>query len=161
MIDAVLFDWGHTLYDFVYDEELLEAGWAAGLEALGRDSPPDHVALAAHFRESYLPRIFEPGTIEEVEYPALIREILADFGVEVSDGELDRFLVAEHDAWAPARRMGDSTHALLESLRARGLRLGLVSNAFDPPALLHRDLVQMGLAERLDAVVVSSEVGRR
>ena len=57
--------------------------------------------------------------------------------------------------------MGDSTHALLDSLRARGLKLGLVSNAFDPPALLHRDLEQMGLAERLDTVVFSSEVGRR
>jgi putative hydrolase of the HAD superfamily len=161
VIDAVLFDWGHTLYDFVWEEELLEAGWEAGLEALGHDSTPDHVALAARFREAYIPRIFEPGTIEEVEYPALIREVLAEFGVEADHVQVDRFIEAEHAAWAPARRMGDSTHALLDSLRSRGLKLGLVSNAFDPPALLHRDLEQMGLAERLDAVVFSSEVGRR
>jgi putative hydrolase of the HAD superfamily len=161
LLDAVLFDWGHTLYDFVYDEELFEAGWEAGLEAIGRAESADHAALAARFRDVYLPRIFEPGTLEEVEYPALIREILGDAGVEATDGELDRFLAAEHDAWAPARRLGDSTHALLDSLCARGLRLGLVSNAFDPPALLHRDLDQMGLAERLDAAVFSSEVGRR
>jgi putative hydrolase of the HAD superfamily len=57
--------------------------------------------------------------------------------------------------------MGDSTHALLESLRSRGLKLALVSNAFDPPELLHRDLGRMGLAERLDVAVFSSEVGRR
>jgi putative hydrolase of the HAD superfamily len=161
VIDAVLFDWGHTLYDFVFDEELLEAGWEAGLDALEHDWPPDPVSAAARFREAYLPRIFEPGTLEEVEYPALIREILGEFGVEADAGQVDRFIEAEHAAWAPARRMGDSTHALLDSLRARELKIGLVSNAFDPPSLLHRDLEQMGLAERLDAVVFSSEVGWR
>jgi putative hydrolase of the HAD superfamily len=161
LLDAVLFDWGHTLYDFVYDEELFDAGWEAGLDALGHHAPPDHLAAATRFREAYLPRIFEPGTIEEVEYPALIREILGEFDVEVTDEELARFLEAEHAAWAPARQMGDSTHALLDSLRSRGLKTGLVSNAFDPPWLLHRDLEQMGLAERLDAVVFSCEVGRR
>lgn len=161
MLDAVLFDWGHTLYDFVWEDDLLEASWEAGLDALGHDSPPDHAAAAARFREAYVPRIFAPGTIEEVEYPALIRELLGEFGVEADDGQVDRFIEAEHAAWAPARRMGDSTHALLDSLRARGLKLGLVSNVFDPPPLLHRDLEQMGLAERLDTVVFSSEVGRR
>ena len=65
----------------------------------------------------------------------------------MGDDELERFLEAEHAAWAPARRMGATTHALLESLRNRGLRLGLVSNAFDPPALLHRDLADAGIAE--------------
>lgn len=161
MIDAVLFDWGHTLYDFVFDEELLVAGWDAGLDALGHDAPPDHEQAAQRFREEYLPRIFAPDTIEEVEYPALIAEILGEFGVQAGDDDVMRFIEAEHAAWAPARRMGDSTHALLDSLRSRGLKLGLVSNAFDPPPILHRDLEAMGLAERLDAVVFSSEVGRR
>ena len=46
-------------------------------------------------------------------------------------------------------------------LREWGLKLGLVSNAFDPPALLHRDLERMGLAARLDAAVFSSETGVR
>lgn len=161
MLEAVLFDWGHTLYDFVFDEELLVAGWDAGLDALGHDAPPDHEEAARRFREEYLPRIFAPGTIEEVEYPALIAEILGEFGVRVSEDDVMRFIEAEHAAWAPARRMGDSTHALLDSLRSRGLKLGLVSNAFDPPPILHRDLESMGLAERLDAVVFSSEVGRR
>jgi putative hydrolase of the HAD superfamily len=41
------------------------------------------------------------------------------------------------------------------------LKLGLVSNAFDPGWLLRRDLDQMGLTERLDVAVFSSEVGKR
>jgi putative hydrolase of the HAD superfamily len=160
-LEAVLFDWGDTLFHFAYDEDLLEAGWEAGPHATGRHDLPDHEDAAGRFRAGYQPLLFVPGAVEEIEYPGLIRELLAGFGIELTDEELGRFLEAEHEAWSPARAMGDSTHALLESLRGRGLKLGLVSNAFDPPELLHRDLGRMGLAERLDVAVFSSEVGRR
>jgi len=158
---AVLFDWGDTLMQFAYDEALVEAGHRAGLGTLDRDELPEVERVAAHFRERYEPFFWTPGTVEELEYPGLVRQLLGDFGIEVSDEELTRFLEAEHEAWDPARQLAAHTHALLEALRARGLKLGLVSNAFDPGWLLHRDLEQMGLAERLDFSVFSSEVGKR
>jgi putative hydrolase of the HAD superfamily len=161
VLRAVLFDWGDTLFHFVYDEELLAAGWEAGLATIERDGLPGHDETAAVFRERYLPLLFVPGSVEEVEYPELIRDLLGSFGVELDDDELDRFLAAEHAAWRPARMVGAHTHALLDSLRERGLLTGLVSNAFDPGWLLHQDLADMGLAERLDAAVFSSEVGKR
>ena len=161
MLRAVLFDWGDTLFHFAYDEELLEAGWEAGLATLDHDGLPGPDETAARFREQYLPLLFVPGSVDEVEYPGMIRELLEGFGVEVDDGALDRFLAAEHAAWEPARQMGAQTHALLDSLRDRGLATGLVSNAFDPGWLLHEDLARMGLAERLDAAVFSSEIGKR
>jgi putative hydrolase of the HAD superfamily len=160
-LDAVLFDWGDTLFHFAYEEALLDAGWEAGLAALGRDDLPGHVETAARFRERYVPLLWVPGSIEEVEYPGMVRDLLQGFGVDVSDDELARFLEAEHAAWEPARQIGDSTHALLDSLRDRGLKTGLVSNAFDPGWLLHNDLERMGLSERLDVAVFSSEVGMR
>jgi len=158
---AVLFDWGDTLMRFAYDEALVEAGQRAGLATLDRDELPEVERVAAHFRERYEPFFWTPGTVEELEYPGLVRQLLGDFGIEVSDEELTRFLEAEHAAWDPARQLAAHTHALLEALRGRGLKLGLVSNAFDPGWLLHRDLEQMGLAERLDFSVFSSEVGKR
>jgi putative hydrolase of the HAD superfamily len=158
VLEAVLFDWGDTLMEFVYAPELVAAGHRAGLAAIGRDGLPE---LTEHFREEYEPLFWVPGTIEEIEYPQLVRRLLGDFGIGVDDGELDRFLEAEHDAWKPARQLAANTHPLLEALRERGLKLGLVSNAFDPGWLLHRDLEQMGLAERLDFSVFSSEVGLR
>jgi HAD superfamily hydrolase (TIGR01509 family) len=161
MIDAVLFDWGDTLFHFAYDEALLEAGWEAGLAALDRADVPQAGETAARFRERYVPLLWVPGSLEEIEYPGMVRELLQGFGVEVSDDELGRFLEAEHEAWEPARQLGDSTHALLDSIRSRGLKTGLVSNAFDPGWLLHDDLGRMGLADRLDVAVFSSEVGRR
>jgi putative hydrolase of the HAD superfamily len=158
---AVLFDWGDTLMRFSYDVALVEAGHRAGLAALGRDDLPEVERLAAHFRERYEPFFWTPGAVEELEYPGLVRQLLGDFGVQVDDEELTRFLEAEHAAWNPARQLAAHTPALLESLRERGLKLGLVSNAFDPGWLLHRDLEQMGLAERLDFAVFSSEIGKR
>jgi putative hydrolase of the HAD superfamily len=79
----------------------------------------------------------------------------------VDDVELARYLEAEHAAWEPARSLASTTHALLDTLRERGLRLGLVSNAVDPPWLLHRDLERYGIAERIDVAVFSSEDGWR
>jgi putative hydrolase of the HAD superfamily len=161
MLRAVLFDWGDTLMEFRYDEELMQAAFRAGLEALERDDLPPADEITAHFREHFEPLFWVPGTLEEIEYPGLIRQSIGHFGVEVSDDELGRFLEAEHAAWEPARVLGSTTHALLEALRSRGLKLGLVSNAFDPGWLLHRDLEQMGLAKRIDFAVFSSEVGKR
>ena len=158
MLEAVFFDWGDTLMQWAWEPVLLDAGHAAGLRALGRGPLPE---LTARFRDDVLPVLWQPGTLQEVEYPALVRTLLAEAGVEVTDGELERFLEAEHDAWQPARLLASTTHALLDSLRARDLKLALVSNALDPPGLLHRDLARFGVAERLDFAVFSSEIGWR
>lgn len=158
MLEAVLFDWGDTLMRWAWDPELLPAGHAAGLRALGRPPSPELTALLV---DAYLPRLFREGTLEEIDYAALVREALAEAGIEVGDDELARYLEAEHAAWEPARRLAPTAHALLDALRERGLRLGLVSNAVDPPWLLHRDLERYGVAERLDVAVFSSETGWR
>jgi len=147
--------------DFRYDEELMDVAFRAGLDALERGDLAPADEIRAHFRENFEPLFWVPGTLEEIEYPGLIRQTLGHFAIEISDEELGRFLEAEHAAWEPARVLGATTHALLESLRSRGLRLGVVSNAFDPAWLLHRDLEQMGIAERIDHAVFSSEVGKR
>jgi putative hydrolase of the HAD superfamily len=146
--------------EFRYSEELMDVAFRAGLAALGRDDLPAD-EIRDHFRERFEPLFWVPGTVEEIEYPGMIRDALAHFGIVLGEDELVRFLEAEHAAWEPARVLGSTTHALLEGLRDRGLKLGLVSNAFDPGWLLHRDLEQMGLGQRLDVAVFSSEVGYR
>jgi putative hydrolase of the HAD superfamily len=157
VIEAVLFDWGDTLMEWAWDDELLVAGHRAGLRAIGHEE----LEITERFREAYEPLLWAPGMVEEIEYPGLVRQLLGDFGIAIADDDLERYLEAEHAEWAPARKLGSTTHALLESLRRRGLKLGVVSNALDPPSLLHRDLADAGVAERVDFAVFSSEVGRR
>jgi putative hydrolase of the HAD superfamily len=145
--------------DWTWDDDLLVAGHRAGLDAIGRYSEPAAEALTSRYLHEAQLQDWE--AVEEVEYPALTRMMLADVGVEVDDDQLVRFLDAEHVAWAPARKVASMSEALLDSLRDRGLKTGLVSNAWDPRWLLERDLADMGLLERLDAIVFSSEVGVR
>lgn len=158
MLEAVLFDWGGTLMDWVWDEELVAVGIRAGLEVVG--APDDAVALVtARYRSEA--KLTDWDAPEEVEYEALVRAMLAECGVDVDADALRTYLIAEHDAWAPARRMASMSLALLDALRERGLKTGLVSNSMDPPWILVRDLEQMELLSRLDGAVFSSEVGVR
>jgi len=139
VIEAVLFDWGGTLMQFAWSDELLEAGHRAGLAALGREDEAD--AITARFREVHEPLLREPGAADRIDYRLVLRDLLGD----ATDEELDSFVRAEHEAWAPSHRLASTTIALLEALRRRGLKLGVVSNALDPGPLMHRDLADTGV----------------
>jgi len=141
VLEAVLFDWGNTLVEFTWDDELLAAGHRA---ALGRDDPD----FTARYRELVLgERSYRP-------YAELLRELGVD--------DPDAFIDAEHEAWLPAHQVLASARALLEALRARGLKTGLVANAWpDPARVLRADAERFGLAPYLDIQAWSDEVGAR
>jgi HAD superfamily hydrolase (TIGR01549 family) len=153
---AVLFDWGGTLLRFEWDDDLLAEGHRAGLAALGRDD--EAAPFTERFAAETLPLLRAPGAADVVDYGDELRGLLGP----LSDEELDRFLDAEHDAWRPARALLDGAHALLEALRDRGFRLAVVANTWpDPARLVRRELAELGVAERVDAIVLSGEVGVR
>ncbi len=156
MLEAVLFDWGNTLVHFEWDDDLLAAGHTAGLEALGRGE--EAAAFTRRLAAERLPALRAPGAAEHLDYAAELRGLLGP----VTDEEVDRFLDAEHAAWRPARALVGSAHALLETLRDRGLRLAVVANTWtEPPRLVRRELEELGVAERVDVIVLSGEVGAR
>ncbi|HZP71937.1 MAG TPA: HAD family hydrolase [Gaiellaceae bacterium] len=142
MIEAVLFDWGNTLVRFEWDDDLLLAGHRA---ALGRDD--------SEFTARYRELLF--GDRHDHRPYA---ELLAELGVE----RPDEFIDAEHEAWRPAHAVLASAQALLESLRSRGLKTGVVANSWpDPARVLRADAERLGLAPLLDVMVFSDEVGLR
>ncbi len=147
MLRAVLFDWNNTLARFEWDDELLSAGHRDALASIGRQGAEE---LTAKFRTLLL----TPAD----DYRSVLRGLLG----EATEDELDRFVEAEFAAWEPARQLASTTHALLESLRRRGLKLGLVANAWpEPGSLLRRELERTGVAERIDCAVFSDEAGAR
>jgi HAD superfamily hydrolase (TIGR01509 family) len=147
MVEAVLFDWNNTLVQFTWDDELLAEGHRAGLAAIG--SGADHAEFTRRYREVVLER-----ATPDDDYGDLLR----DLGVD----DVDLFVDAEHEAWRPAYALLGSAHALLDSLRSRGLKTGLVANSWpDPGRVLRADAARLGLAERLDVMVFSEEVGSR
>jgi len=139
VIEAVLFDWTNTLVEFTWDDELLVAGHRAGL---GRDDPE----FTERYRELML------GAVPQRPYVDVLREL------GVTDPEA--FIDAEHEVWRPAQAVLGSAQAMLGSLRARGLKTGLVANSWPEPArLLRADVEAFGLAPLLDVVVCSEEAG--
>jgi putative hydrolase of the HAD superfamily len=159
VIRAVLFDWGNTLAGWEFDPELLVAGHRAGLDAVG-GSPPSQEAFTAAYTERILPALLAPRE-QELDYAAAVGELLHELGCEADGEAVWRFLVAEQRIWRPAHRLEPSALSLLDSVHARGLATGLVSNLFDPPALVRGLFGELGLLERLDVIAVSAEVGRR
>lgn len=156
MLEAALFDWGGTLSWFEWDDGLLAAGHRAGLAALGREGEAG--AFTDRFAREKLPALLEPGAADRIDYAAELRDLLGPVG----EAELDRYLDAEHAAWRPARSLVSSAHALLGSLRDRGLRIAVVANSWpDPPRLVRRELDELGVTGLVDAVVLSGEVGAR
>jgi putative hydrolase of the HAD superfamily len=84
--------------------------------------------------------------------------LLRELGVD----DPDAFMDAEHEVWRSAHTVLASAQALLESLRARGLRTGVVANAWpDPGRLLRADAEAFGLAPLLDCFVTSDEARSR
>jgi putative hydrolase of the HAD superfamily len=158
VIRAVFFDWGNTLVSWSFDRRLLVEGHVRGLAALGRTAPPQPVFTKA-YEEQILPRLLGPGT-DEIDYAGEIARLLATFGTE-DDEAARRFVVAENRVWRPTHRLDPIVLDLLDGLRERGLKVGLVSNLFDPPELSRALFAELGLLGRLDAIALSSEVGKR
>lgn len=157
MLEAVAFDYRDTLAEFRWDDALWRRGVAALLAAAGGDP-----GLAERVGEALRGR-FErpPGDLRELDYAAAVRDVLAELGVPAGAGAVRRGIEAEYRAWAPARRLHPDTPALLDGVAARGLRTAVVANTFDPPGLFRADLDEQGIGRRVDAVVLSWEVGVR
>lgn len=159
MLEAVLFDWGGTLMQDEWSDEIALEGHTAGLTTLARDGLPTAEAFTRYLTDNEA-ELF-PGGEDEIDIADVMRRSFAAQGVDLEDDDLRLFLQASHDVWASYYSLAASTHALLEAIRARGLRLALVSNTASPEWLLRPVLEHQGLVERVDAVVLSSEVGKR
>jgi HAD superfamily hydrolase (TIGR01509 family) len=143
-----------------WSDEIALEGHAAGLAALTRDGLPDAQAFT-RFIEEHGAGLFPAASEDEIDISAVMSQSFAGQGIELTDDDVRLFLQAAHDVWSSYYRLAASTHALLEALRARSLSLALVSNTASPQWLLQPVLERQGLVERLDAIVLSSEVGKR
>ena len=165
MIRAVVFDLGGTLLDFNPDglpwlewerTGLLHAH--ATFSAQGLDLPEDtfvrhvHGSLAHRWQQAT-----EGG--ENLRLGDVLREACAACGVSPADAQIEE-AVAQYIAPLDARVViYPDTLDTLDALRARGLRMGLVSNTMWPGVYHRRELDRFGLSPYLDHDVFSSDVG--
>jgi len=162
-IEAVLFDYGRTLVTFEYPTKDL-------LEVIGRFRPRIEAALGAAAPEPEtilddvllpLEDIISSMSEDEVEYMDVFREAWAKAGLKLPDRLLHEILDAEQMCWDRAVRLDPDALQLLSWLGTHGIKRAICSNAPFPPEMMRRQAATNGIAEMVDAVVFSSEVGRR
>ena len=162
-IRGVLFDYGRTLVTFEYPtEELLEMmrGFRPRIESALGAPPPEAEAI---LEDVLLPleKIIGSPNEDEVDYMNVYRESWAKAGLALPDGLLHDILDAEQLCWDRAVRVDPDALQVLSWLGAHGIRRGVCSNAPFPPEMMRRQVATNGVGEMVDAVVFSSEVGRR
>jgi HAD superfamily hydrolase (TIGR01509 family) len=160
---GVLFDYGRTLVTFEYPtKDLLEVmrGFRPRIEAaLGMQAPEAEAIL----ENVLLPLEKTIGSMseDEVEYMDVYRAGWAEAGLELPDGLLHDILDAEQQCWDRAVRLDPDALQVLSWLGAHGIKRGVCSNAPFPPEMMRRQVEANGISEMVDAVVFSSELGRR
>jgi REG-2-like HAD superfamily hydrolase len=150
---VVLFDAGGTLFTERLSRDEV---YARELRALGVALPLDEVARLRADVHDELPEVFE-GCVRYSEgwFREFTRRLLARVG-NAADPEAVRCHLAQHFLHAASYVVHADAPPALDALRARGLRLAVVSNWSDRLPVL---LDGLGLAPRFDAVVVSALVG--
>jgi HAD superfamily hydrolase (TIGR01509 family) len=161
--EGVLFDYGRTLVTFAYPtDELLRVlrEFRPRIEAtLGVPAPRAETIL--HQVLMPLEEYVNSRSEDEVDYMDVYRDSWHRAGMRLPDDLLREILDAEQRCWDRAVRVDPDVPSTLNALATRGLKRGICSNVPFPPEMMHRQLRSNGITELVDAVVFSSEVGRR
>ncbi len=164
-LDGVLFDYGETLAAFSRPKEALadaEDRILAHLDAAGRPAPSRATLRAILGRvEREVLEHQGTGALEEIDVAAVSLRAYEEAGLHLDHDVLDEALRIEQEAWWHGAHLDPEAIPLLDSLRARGIRVGLCSNAPYRVQSLHAQLAFLGLDGHLDAVTFSAEVGWR
>ena len=162
-IEAVLFDYGRTLVTFAYPTDdllaMLERFRPRIEESLGSPAP----AAAALLSDVLMPledHVESPGE-DEVAYGDVYRAAWRQAGLDLPDGLLHEILDAEQQCWDRAVRVDPDALKVLSWLGEQGIKRAVCSNAPFPPEMMQRQVTSNGIAQLVDAVIFSSQFGRR
>ena len=162
-VEAVIFDWGGTLTP--WHEVDLPQQWRVfartvhGVPVEDPDMPvedlaeADSLALRIHEAED---RAWRRG--RESHESASIEAILAEAGVDPQHDRHHLALAAYQRFWEPHTHTDPQVRPLWESLRRKGIRVGVLSNTIWSRSY-HREVFERdGVLDLLDADVYSSEI---
>jgi putative hydrolase of the HAD superfamily len=162
-VDAVLFDYGRTLVTFDYPTddllEVLQRFRPRITEALGRPAPTPDAMLKDVLAPLELQ--VDSSSEDEVDYTLVFRAAWQRAGMNLPDELLHEILDEEQLCWDRAVQVDPDALQVLSWLGARGFKRALCSNAPFPPEMMRRQVDANGIGELVDAVVFSSQVGRR
>lgn len=157
-IEALLVDWWDTLEASSLSQEDILEGARCGLRALGLSDVDVHGLQEqfVEYRREYPDRVEDEFRLDEVT-----QECFARHGIDLSSRELETYLQASQEYWRQTHHFEPGARQFLFDARALGLKTALVSNDPTPGRFLRPIFVDHGFEHLLDAMVFSSEVGKR
>lgn len=154
-IDAVVFDWGGTLSQWVGDDRLPDFWRRAAthldpdrIEAMVESLARAEAAVWADVREAQ-----QSGRLSEI-----LRAAAEEHELELAEEWFSRAAGAYLDAWELELHHKPDALPMLSALKSMDLRTGLLSNTHWPREFHERLLERDGLLELLDARVYTSDL---
>jgi putative hydrolase of the HAD superfamily len=154
---AVIFDWGGTLTTRDLGRADLLDLWRLAAHRLDPTREDDLVAALAAVDERFWQRT--TTTFESWRLAEILEAASADLGLDVTDAVLEEAATHHLDGWTTHIRHEADAASVLRHLRARGLRIGLLSNTNWPRAFHEHFLERDGLAALIDARLYTSDLG--
>ncbi|GGO87458.1 hypothetical protein GCM10011584_12140 [Nocardioides phosphati] len=147
-VDAVIFDWGGTLTAW-HDVDFHEESLALAEAVVGAHGGLDVAASRLHEAGA---RVW--GWSRDHQRSATVADLFDEAGLEHDPA----LLSAYYDFWAPHTLTDPEVGPLFEALRARGVRVGVLSNTIWPRAW-HRGFFERdGVDHLIDGDVYTSEI---
>lgn len=156
-VRAVIFDWGGTLSDWALVE--FEEIWRMAAQHLAPHFGEPVDALQRRLAQVEIDAWQATATDHAAfTFNDLVRRASDALGVDVADALIEEATDHYLDAWLPHIVHDPEAAPTLEALRARGLRIGLLSNTHWPADFHERMLERDGLAHLIDARLYTSEM---
>jgi len=108
-----------------------------------------------------LEALIENPDEDEVGYLAIYADAWRSFGLDLPADLIYEILDAEQLVWDQAARPEPEAVEILAWLATRGIKRAICSNAPFPAEMMLRQVRTNGLAGMVDAVIFSSQIGRR
>jgi len=153
MIRAVIFDWGGTLTP--WHEIDLQAQWYAYAEIY---DPANARSLARRLHEAEMHRWSVQLASNGATSTGALDRIFTEQGIDLTSDRHERALAHYLDFWDPHTLADPQAAELMQSLRADGLAIGVLSNTLWPRAHHEKVFERDGLLQFIDAAAYTSEM---
>jgi HAD superfamily hydrolase (TIGR01509 family) len=164
---VVLLDFGHTIVDFVLQERALletyDEARALLVEHVSGEVPSAQSLVDQVSRQvaGQIDASYQRQELQELDLIQCFRDAFRGMGLHLPQAVVHKVVAMEHRALCAELYLPPDNAVALQTLRADGFRLGIVSNMTFLGELLRGDLDRLGILDLFDTVIVSSEVGVR
>lgn len=155
-LEAVVFDWGGTLS--LWADVDLEDVWVLAARHLAPEGWEELRGALIDIERRFWARV--EATQESAHLSDVLATATAELGLDVTEAVLEEAATHHLDAWTPHIRHDPDAVPVLQELRRRGLRIGLLSNTLWPRSFHERFLERDGLLELIDVRLYTSDLER-